>query len=416
MSLRGTFKPPGDKSISHRLALMSLLAEGRMELTNFSPCADVGSSLEAVETLGVRVGREGEKVVITGAGGEIAPRAEIDCGNSGTTMRLLMGLLAGRAGRYVLDGDESLRRRPMERVAEPLRRMGAQVACREGKAPVEIEGRALTGLDCRLPVASAQLKSALLLAGLQAEGRTRVREPNPSRDHTERLVRLFGGRIETEAGAIAVERSKLRLPESFAVPGDASSAAFFLTAAALVPGSEVTAEGVLLNPTRIGFLAVLRRLGVEVEVEVQGETPEPWGRIRVRHTPGLRGGRIEAEEVPLLVDEVPILALAASQAEGETVFEGVAELRLKESDRLAAIAGQLGRLGARITTETDRLVIQGPTPLTVPAGLDSLGDHRIAMTLRLALLLAGGECPIEGEDCAAVSYPGFHEELRRLSR
>lgn len=416
MSLNGEFSPPGDKSISHRIALMSLLADGETRLTNLSPGADVRSSLEAVKLLGSGVRASGGEVVITGAQGRIKDGARIDCGNSGTTMRLLMGILAGRSGEHILDGDGSLRSRPMERVARPLRSMGATVECASGKSPVRILGADLLGIDYELPVASAQLKSAVLLAGIQAGGVTTVREPAPSRDHTERLLNDFGARISRGAGYWQVERSSLSLPDSFRVPGDASSAAFFLCAATIIPESEVTARGVLLNPTRAGFLQVLQRMGARLEVETRGEVPEPWGRVTARFSPDMCGCRVGPEEIPSLVDEVPILALAATRAAGTTVFQGVGELRVKESDRLAAVASQLNTMGARVTADEDELVIEGPTALNALAGLESFGDHRIAMTLRLAGLLTDSEPRIKGEESTVISYPGFHETLERLRR
>ncbi|MFZ5587626.1 MAG: 3-phosphoshikimate 1-carboxyvinyltransferase [Thermodesulfobacteriota bacterium] len=414
MRLKGSFNPPGDKSISHRVGLFSLLAAGACRVENYAPGADCASTLGAVAALGGGVEKDGRDILLQGRQGRLVAEASVDCGNSGTTLRLLMGLLAGRPGRYTLDGDESLRRRPMERVAAPLRLMGAEVATSHGRPPVAIQGRALSGIDYALPVASAQLKSALLLAGLQADGPTTVREPGPSRDHSERLLVRCGARIAQGRGWVRVEPSAIRLPERLRVPGDASSAAFFLCAAALIPGSDVIAEGVLLNPTRIGFLDVLRRMGADLSVERQGDEPEEWGRARVAFGPRLRATTIAAAEVPALVDEVPILALAASQAQGKTVFQGVGELRVKESDRLAAIASQLGAMGARLAAEGDELVVEGPTPLIAPTALDSFGDHRIAMTLRLAGLLAGGEPAIAGEQCAAISYPGFAADLRAL--
>ncbi|MBU2549871.1 MAG: 3-phosphoshikimate 1-carboxyvinyltransferase [Proteobacteria bacterium] len=414
MRLTGSFTPPGDKSISHRLALMSLVASGDVRLTHMAPGADVNSSLAAAAGLGAEVRAEGVDLIVRGAGGRIDEGAAIDCGNSGTTIRLLMGLLAGRVGEYVLDGDESLRRRPMERVATPLRLMGAEVDCLEGRCPVTVRGGALKGLDYRLPVASAQLKSAVLLAGLQAQGATRVIEPRPSRDHTERLISLFGGRIERLDQGWRVEPSELTLSGDLRVPGDPSSAAFFLCAAAVIPGSDVTAEGVLLNPTRIGFLKVLERMGAVVEIEEQSDRPEPWGRVRIRHTGGLTGCRVSGQEIPFLVDEVPILALTATQAQGTTIFSEAGELRLKETDRLSAVAGQLGRMGARLRIEGDDLVVEGPSALGAPPELDSFGDHRMAMTLRLAGLLAGAEPRIVDEDCVRISYPGFAQDLDGL--
>lgn len=415
MSLKGVFSAPGDKSISHRTALVSVLARGEMQVSNIAPGEDVQSSLKAVKLLGSGVRGNEHGIVITGAQGSIKERAAVDCGNSGTTMRLLMGILAGRRGDFILDGDDSLRRRPMERVASPLRSMGAHVTCEAGRCPVRITGGALNGFEYELPVASAQLKSAVLFAGIQADGATTVIEPVPSRDHTERLLSLLGAEITTEKNCIQVKRSSLSLPESFRVPGDASSAAFFICAACIIPGSDVTAEGILLNPTRTGFLNVLRRMGALVEIIPQGDEPEPWGDVRARFSPDLAACRINAEEIPSLVDEVPILALVATKAKGTTVFDGVGELRVKESDRLAAVAEQLGLMSARVTIEGDSLLVEGPTDLNAPPKLRSFGDHRIAMMLRLAGLAAGAEPLIEGESSTSISYPGFRETLRGLS-
>jgi 3-phosphoshikimate 1-carboxyvinyltransferase len=414
VGLKGVFSPPGDKSISHRLALMSLLASGEVRLSNFSPCADVRSSLDAVTILGSQVRAAGDQVVIRGAQGRTVQNAKIDCGNSGTTMRLLMGILAGRTGEFILDGDESLRKRPMERVAVPLRSMGAEVLCTSGKCPITIRGGNLKGIDYNLPVASAQLKSAVLLAGIQAEGTTSVKEPILSRDHTERLLTLFGARVLGPDPALRVERAALVLPESLDVPGDASSAAFFLAGAAIIPGSEVTAEGVLLNTTRTGFLGVLNRMGALMEIQRLEGAAEPHGVVKAWYSPSLKACRVEAGEIPSLVDEVPILALVATQATGTTVFDGVGELKVKESDRLAAVASQLGLMGAKIKTEGDSLIVEGPTPLKPVARLDAFDDHRIAMTLRLAGVLADADPNIDGESSITISYPGFHETLREL--
>ncbi len=416
MPLIGNFTPPGDKSISHRVGLLALLAQGACLVDNYSPCADCASTLQAARLLGVDARQTAQGLLLQGAGGRLLPQAQVDCGNSGTTMRLLMGILAGRPGEYVLDGDESLRRRPMERVAQPLRQMGAVVECAQGKPPVRVKGGALKGLEYRLPVASAQLKSAVLLAGIQAEGQTTVWEPVASRDHSERMLEQYGARIERLEGGWRVEQSSLRQPEKLRVPGDASSAAFFLCAAAVIPGSQVVAEGMLLNPTRTGFLRVLERMGAALEIERQGTQPEPWGRVSVSYRGALSGCEVSAQEIPLLVDEVPILALAASQAQGTTVFRQVEELRIKETDRVAAVIDQLGKLGVKASAPGRDLVVEGPTPLKLAGELDSLGDHRIAMTLRLALCLSGDQAKIADEQCASVSYPTFHQDLTGLWR
>ena len=416
MTLKGSFNPPGDKSISHRVALVPILAGGEARVRGFSPCRDCAGSLEAARLLGVEVGNVSGDLVLKGAEGRVRPSAIIDCGNSGTTMRLLMGILAGRPGWYLLDGDASLRRRPMERVAGPLRTMGVGVECSHGRPPVRIIGQKPDGIEYRLPVASAQLKSALLLAGLQAEGSCRVIEPGLSRDHTERLLDRCGAQLKREGEAWVIEPSALTLPREMWVPGDVSSAAFFICGAAVVPGSEVKADQVLLNRTRTGWLEVLKRMKANIEIEELGDDPEPWGVIRAGHTPRLEACQIEAHEIPLLVDEVPILALVATQCRGTTVFRQVGELRVKESDRLGAIVTELGKMGARLFVRGDDLVVEGPTPLRINGEpLDSHDDHRIAMTLKVAGIVAGEGTEVRGQECAAVSYPDFARTLGRLT-
>nr|WP_319775893.1 3-phosphoshikimate 1-carboxyvinyltransferase [uncultured Sphaerochaeta sp.] len=416
MSLKGIFSPPGDKSISHRIALVSLLGRGSTRVTNLAGGEDVRSSLGAVQRLGVRVVDRPEGIQISGIAGRTESKAVIDCGNSGTTTRLLMGILAGRDGVFILDGDASLRKRPMERVAAPLGQMGAVVNCTEGKCPVTVHGGHLAGIDYHPPVASAQLKSAVLLAGIQAQGRTTVHEFAFSRDHTELMLQAMGADILAQPGSISVGPSTLIMPESFRVPGDASSAAFFLCAAAILPGSEVTASGMLLNPTRTGFLSTLKRMGVVIEVEPENDRVEPSGNVRIRYTPDLLACEVGADEIPSLVDEVPILALTATQATGVTIFRQVGELRVKETDRLAAITSQLNRMGANIRIVGDDLHVEGPTRLSCPPELESFGDHRMAMTLRLAGLLTGGSPRINDEACAAISYPEFARTLEGLIR
>lgn len=420
MPLNGSFSPAGDKSVSHRIALFSLLASGRSEIENYSPGADCCSSLQAVRDLGCIVSQREGKLIIEGAAGELTEAGEIDCGNSGTTIRLLMGILAGIPGNYTLDGDQYLRKRPMKRISEPLMQMGAQITTTDNTCPVQIEGRKLQGIQYTLPVASAQLKSALLLAGLIASTPTTIFEPVRSRDHTELMLYSFGADINCEGPRITLKPSKIKLPEKFYVPGDPSSAAFFLCAAALIPGSKVTAKGILLNPTRAHFLKVLERMGVEVLVKQTSVVPEPWGDISVAYTPGLKATTITADEVPLLVDEVPILALVAALAKGKTTFCKVNELRIKETDRLLAIQKELGKMGAKIEIHEEDgdsdLVVTGIDSLAAPASLDSYGDHRMAMMLRLALLAGGHDCGISEEECVSVSYPAFHEDLARLAQ
>lgn len=418
MSLKGNFSPAGDKSVSHRIALFSLLASGTTVVDNYSPGEDCASSLEAVRKLGCTVEKDGDKIRISAVGGKVNGGVEIDCGNSGTTIRLLMGILSALDGEFVLDGDKYLRRRPMQRIATPLEQMGANITTTDGKAPVKISGKRLSATEYTLPVASAQLKSAILLAGINSEGTTTVIEPVKSRDHTELMLKSFGADITRGEGRVEIKASNLTLPAEFYVPGDPSSAAFFLSAATLIKGSEVTARGILLNPTRALFIDVLRRMGADVEINKRGDVPEPWGDITVRYNGRLKACEVTADEVPSLVDEVPILSLVASLAEGKSVFHDVGELRVKETDRLEAVRDELGKMGADIYIDEAEggcsLVVNGCEELRGASDLDSYGDHRMAMTLRLALLVVGAEGEITEEDCVAVSYPAFHDDLKKL--
>jgi 3-phosphoshikimate 1-carboxyvinyltransferase len=413
--INGIFAPPGDKSISHRLALMSILASGQCEVSNCLPGEDVQSSLKALQSLGGQFETSDFiHVKITGLGGQTVDNAQIDCGNSGTTMRLISGILAGCPGKFILDGDDSLRKRPMERIAIPLRKMSGHVETQDGRCPITIHGKPIHGIAYELPVASAQLKSAVLLAGTQATGQTRIVEPTASRDHTERMLNQMGAKIVHEDRSWIVEKSDLVLPAKFYVPGDPSSAAFFLCAASIINGSQVVSKDTLLNPTRIGFIDVLKRMNVQININKKMDQPEPIGDIQVDYSSDIVSTVIHEKEIPLLVDEVPILSLVATQAKGKTVFKGVQELRIKETDRLDAISTQLNKMGAHIEAGKDTLTIIGPTPLKPVSDLNSFGDHRIAMTLRLACLLTGSESKILHEDCVAISYPDFHNTLNHL--
>ncbi|MDR1677057.1 MAG: 3-phosphoshikimate 1-carboxyvinyltransferase [Deltaproteobacteria bacterium] len=416
MPFNGEFTPPGDKSISHRLILMSLISKGDMLVNSLSDCEDVKTSLNIFRTLGGRAEPEGDGLKLYGLEGKWDPPASLDlmCDNSGTTIRLLMGLLASKPGRYILDGDPQLRRRPMERVAEPLRLMGAKIETTDGRPPVTIEGQNLVGMDYRLTKASAQLKSAILLAGLSADGPTTVTEPAATRDHTERLIHFFGGKIEVNDLTMTVQPSELTLSKNFLTPSDPSSAAFFLTAAAFIPGSSVTAKNMLLSKGRIGFLRVLDRMGAKVSLTVNCDIPEPIGDVTIGYNGPLEATEVMAEEVPSLIDEIPILALAATQAKGQTIFHRVEELKVKETDRLASIRHQLSALGAGLNSDSNDLIIDGPTSFIVPERLDSGSDHRLAMTLAIALKAAGGSVPILGRESIAISYPDFDRHLTAL--
>lgn len=415
----GRFTPPGDKSITHRACLFGLLAEGETLIRGANGGEDCGRSLAAAEALGAAVRREGAAVAVRGtAMAPVARDLELDCGNSGTTMRLLAGLLAGHPGACVLAGDASLSRRPMARVIEPLRLMGADVAAAEGgRPPLRVRGAALRGIAYRVPVASAQVATCLLLAGLAADGPTSVTLPGPARDHTERMLPAFGVPLRAAAGpdggrTVTVERACPRAT-SLTVPGDFSAAAFLLAAAAARPGAAVTAVGVNLNPTRTGLLDVLAAMGAGVEVRNRrDEAGEPAGDVTVRGPESLVSFDVPAEWVPRLVDEVPAWAVAASAARGVSRVTGASELRVKESDRIAALARNLARLGLAARELPDGLEIEGGRPRggRVEAHL----DHRIVMAF--AALASRADEPVGFDDVGSVatSYPGFWDDLAAL--
>ncbi|MER3398282.1 MAG: 3-phosphoshikimate 1-carboxyvinyltransferase [Chloroflexota bacterium] len=421
--LSGRVRVPGDKSLSHRLGMLAALAEGDSEIEGFLEAADCLSTLACLSRLGISSELAGGRLRIWGRGlrGLAEPADVLDAGNSGTTLRLLAGILAGQPFLSVLTGDESLRRRPMDRIIQPLREMGAQVMGRGGDrlAPLAIRGGNLRPITYRSPVASAQVKSAVLLAGLYADGPTTVIEPAPSRDHTERLLKGLGVDVKTwaepEAGFSVQVVPPKSLPAIKArVPGDFSSAAFWLAAAVVHPEAEVTVEGVGLNPTRTGFLDVLRLMGAEVEVRVTGEAAgEPVGAITARSS-RLRATEVGGSLLPRLIDEVPLVALVACFAAGTTVIRDAAELRVKESDRLAGVALGLGRLGAAVFERPDGLTITGPVRLT-GADLDALGDHRLAMAWAVAGLIASGETRVLGAEAVGISYPDFWQTLEQLA-
>ncbi len=423
--LLGSVRVPGDKSISHRAVLFAAMAQGTSVLSGVLDSEDVRSTIGAVSALGAGVEMSEAadaslELRVTGWGGfgPSEPTAPIECGNSGTTARLLMGVLAGWPVEVALTGDDSLSRRPMRRVTGPLGRMGVVCVTTEGHLPVTVSGGGLVPIIFESPVASAQVKTAVLLAGLRAHGRTVVREPARSRDHTERLLPAFGVEvgIAEETRSCWVDGPAVLSAADVVVPGDPSSAAFIAVAAALVPGSDVRIEGVALNPTRTAFLSVMERMGARVDVLPDvGPGAEPAGTLHVQHGAGLRATTITPDEVPSLVDEVPVLALLASQAEGETRFEEVGELRVKESDRLAAIVEGLAALGADAVAEDDTLVVSGPARLSGDIALDSLGDHRLAMTWALAGLVAEAPVTVESFEAVDVSYPRFLGDLHALA-
>jgi len=408
---------PGDKSISHRAYLFAAMATGRSRIENIGGGDDTHATRLALEHLGVRI-RTGAGGVVTvqsaGVDGMREPEVVIDCANAGTCLRLMAGLLAGRPFHATLTGDASLRRRPMARVVEPLRAMGAAIDGRDGGrlAPLAIRGGGLTGIRHSPAVASAQVKSALVLAGLQASGTTEIAEPGQSRDHTERMLAAFGAPVEVRDGVVRVSAGA---PQAFemSVPGDPSSAAFFVVAATITPGSDVLLQDVALNPTRLGFVHVLRRMGASIDVRAKGESGgEPVGDLAVRYA-ALTGTVVEGDEVPSVIDEIPVLAVAAAFAEGVTEFRDAAELRVKESDRIGTVEQELTQLGVGVEQLTDGLVIRGGRPRA--ATLKSHGDHRIALAAAVAAHAIDGESMVRGFKVASVSYPGGLADLGALT-
>ncbi len=415
--IRGTLRVPADKSISHRALLLNAIADGQARIRNLLDSADVRATARCLLALGVNVDWRDGEATVHGKGLHGLQEAEdvLDCGNSGTTIRLLAGVLAGAPMLSVLTGDASLRRRPMDRIVRPLREMGATIFARRGDslAPLVIKGGALRGIEYRLPVASAQVKSAVLLAGLFADTPTTVVEPAPTRDHTERLLLGMGVEIRRETQRITLRPPERLAPVDMTVPGDISSAAPWLTLAACHPDAEITIEGVNVNPTRTGFLDILVAMGADLRIEHRREEGgEPVADISVR-TSQLRGTTVSGSLVPRAIDELPLVALLAASAEGVTEVRDAAELRVKESDRIAAVAAVLGRFGVRVETFDDGFRIQGPMPLQ-GATIDALGDHRIGMLAGIAGALADGETRVFN-DAVDVSYPSFWAELTRLT-
>ncbi len=440
--LRGELRPPPDKSISHRAALIGAMTDGTVDVSGCLDAADTRSTLAALRELGVEVEETGRSsapggvdlsvhgIGLRGPGERVEAGGDpigLDVGNAGTLLRLLPGWLAGQGrGTWVLDGDDSIRGRPVDRVAEPLSEMGARVECRDGRLPpLNVAGAALHGIPYRMPVASAQVKSCVLLAGLLADGETKVTEPAPTRDHTERMLSAWGARVATDelrtlptlgggpARRITIQPASVLRGAAIAIPGDFSSAAFMLVAAAIVEGSRLRLTEVGLNPTRIGFLGILNRMGAPIEVEEGPEGIEPTGSILARHGP-LEATRVHAEEVPLAIDELPLVALLACFAEGTTVVSGAGELRHKESDRIATVVDGLQALGAEIEAAEDGFAVTGTASLR-GGRLAAHGDHRLAMLGAVAGLASREGVEVEGMEAAAVSYPGFEADLASLS-
>jgi 3-phosphoshikimate 1-carboxyvinyltransferase len=415
--LRGEISVPGDKSIAHRAVILASIAKGGSRIFNLSGGDDNSRTVRAFRQMGVEIFRDGDALRVKGKGwdGLRAPMEAINCGNSGTTMRLLSGLLAGRPFGSELDGDGSLRQRPMQRVIDPLGLMGAKIASKGGNglAPLEISGGGLHGIHYRMPVASAQVKSAILLAALQAEGTTTLEEPLKSRDHTEVMLRGFGGEIALSCQTIAVKGGQSLSGQEVCIPGDISSAAFFLVAAAMIPDSDVVIRNVGCNPTRDGIIEILRRMGAVIQlVNEHAEAGEPVADIRVVGGP-LKGIDVGPEWATRTIDEYPVLAVAAALADGVTTFSAVKELRYKESDRIAAMTEGLRRLGVEVEEREDGMTIQGGSRLS-SAKVRSFGDHRVAMALAIAGLSTDGGMEIDDANCVDISFPGFFGLLDQI--
>jgi 3-phosphoshikimate 1-carboxyvinyltransferase len=418
--LVGHLEVPGDKSISHRAVLLGAICDGETLITGFGRSADTEATIAAVRALGIDVyehGAETLRVFGKGLRGLAAPHAPIDCANSGTLVRLIAGVLAGQAGsEFTLTGDASLSQRPMERIAEPLRAMGATVETIDGHLPLRVAGRALRGIEYTLPVASAQVKSCILLAGVYAEGSTTVVEPAPTRDHTERMLQQAGARVTVRPKSVTVQPAERLSLDEVEVPGDFSSAAPFVVAATLVPGSELHIHGINLNPRRTGLLDILERMGAKLTTYNRRQIGgEPAGDLEVRSSP-LVGTAVDGDEVPLAIDELPLFALAAASARGDSALRGAAELRAKETDRIEATVDALRALGVRARASEDGFRMTG-VPARLRGGrVASRGDHRLAMLGAVAGLASREGVRIDDADAVAVSFPGFYEMLAELRR
>ena len=420
---------PGDKSISHRAAIIAALATGNSQISNFATSQDCAATLECLRTLGVSIQREGKNVLVEGTGGLLrASRNALDCGNSGSTMRMLAGVVAGQNFTSTLTGDDSLRSRPMTRIAEPLEMMGARVLSQNGKPPLTIQGTpSLRPISYELPVASAQVKSCVLLAGLQAEGTTEAIERlGATRDHTERMLKWFGVPIEiSQLGQNGATRTAVTGPvtppsRDLTVPGDVSSAAFLVAAAALLPGSDLEIHDVGLNPTRAEFLLTLSRFGIDLEItDEREESNEPKGTVRVKGgitklSLSEKSNAVAGQLIPQLIDELPLLAVVGTQISGGLHIQDAGELRLKESDRIKLTVRNLRAMGAQVEEFSDGMRVSGPTKLR-GAMIDPSGDHRIAMAFSVAGLIAEGESEIEGAECIGVSFPEFFSLLDSIT-
>ncbi len=414
--IMGEIKVPGDKSISHRAVMFGSIAEGKTTIHNFLMGEDCLSTVSCFQKLGVDIEINEQEVVIDGNGWDqlVEPAEILDVGNSGTTTRLIMGILAGRPFHSILIGDESIAKRPMKRVTEPLKLFGTNIDGRSNGnlTPLAIRGGNLTGIRYELPVASAQVKSALILAGLQADGTTEIKEPQKTRNHTEKMIVAFGGEIGREGNVIKVPGRQVLKGTEIYVPGDISSAAFFMVAGAIVPDSKVVLKNVGLNETRIGIVEVMKKMGAEIEVREHSNQGEPIGDIVVK-TSELKGIEISGDLIPSLIDEIPVIALLATQAEGQTIIKDAEELKVKETNRIDAIVQELQKLGASIKGTEDGMIIEGKSNLH-GGKVHSWGDHRIGMTLAIASLITESDVYLEDTEAINISYPQFFEDIDRL--
>ena len=415
--LRGELTVPGDKSISHRSVMFGSIAKGVTEITGFLQGADCLSTIGCFSAMGVEIRNSGEQVTVQGRGlrGLRQPGHVLDCGNSGTTTRLISGILSGQNFPVTLTGDASIRKRPMKRIMEPLQMMGAEITSIQGNgcAPLRIQGRPLQGIHYQSPVASAQVKSAVLLAGLYAEGETKVTEPALSRNHTELMLRYFGAEVDSQETTASIRPAEELYGQKIHVPGDISSAAYFIAAGLLVPDAELLIRNVGINPTRDGILKVCQMMGANITLlNEDHSSAEPVADILVRSS-GLKGCVIEGPLIPTLIDELPVIACLACFAQGETIIRDAAELKIKESNRIQVMAENLTAMGADVTETEDGMVIRGGRPLH-GASIHCHMDHRIAMSFAIAALAAEGETVIQDSECVNISYPEFYQDLERL--
>jgi len=412
MAISGTLNLPGDKSISHRAVMLSSLSNGRSELRNLSSADDVVSTISCLKSCGLKYDKTSNGVIING-GNFVDPNQPLDCGNSGTTMRLLLGLLSGQGINATLIGDESLSKRPMKRIINPLKQMGLKIISNDYKSPIKIQKSKLNGISYHSPIASAQIKSSLLFSGLGAAGTTMITEPILSRNHSEIMLSNLGAKIKTNDLSISISKSNNFSPLNLTIPSDTSTASFFIAAASLISDSRLKFNRLLLNPTRTGFLNAIKKMGCTIKfINTSIENGEKIGNVEVYHQK-LKGITIDKNDVPSIIDELPILALMATQAHGITKVSGAEELRVKESDRIEAICDNLKNMGADVEELDDGFIIKGPTKLN-GALIKTYDDHRIAMTFEIASLIAEGKTQLDNNSCISISFPEFYSTLESI--